>query len=52
MTGAGGVGMPLPMKYDGCGGWLYAVFCQAIAHRYCASCISVNSRVDVGSGVL
>jgi cytochrome P450 len=41
MSGLGGSGMPAPMKNPGCGGWLYATFCQLIAARYCGSCISV-----------
>lgn len=42
MFGVGGVlPIPLPMKNPGCGGWLYAVFCQATATRYCGSCIRV-----------
>lgn len=32
-VGRGAVGIPLPMKKLGCGGWLYAVFCQASAVR-------------------
>ena len=41
MLGAGGAAMPLPMWKLGCGGWLYAVFCQETATRYIGSCISV-----------
>ena len=40
----GGAGIPSPMKKPGCGGWLYAVFCHAIATRYCGSCSSVFAR--------
>ena len=29
--GTGGAAMPSPMKNDGCGGWLYATFCHAMA---------------------
>lgn len=36
----------------GCGGWLYAVFCQAIASRYWTSCSNVTIRRVVGVGVL
>lgn len=35
--GRGAVAMPLPRKKLGCGGWLYAVFCQARAVRYWVS---------------
>ena len=44
IDGTGGSAMSAPMKYDGCGGWLYAEFCPATPTRYCESCISVGMR--------
>ena len=48
----GGSAMSAPMKYDGCGGWLYAEFCPATPTRYCESCIRVGMRASVTSVVV
>jgi hypothetical protein len=50
-VGLGGVAIPLPRKKLGCGGWLYAVFCQARAVRYIVSWRRVVIFVVVSYGV-
>ena len=44
--------MPYERANDGCGGWLYAVFCHATASRYMRSCISDTCEMLVLSVVL
>jgi len=39
--GLGAAAIPVPRRNPGCGGWLYATFCHAIASRYCGSGINV-----------